>query len=773
MAMLSQVVGIKGVGLFHNTDPSVNLDKVTLIYGENGRGKSTLASVLRACAENRIDALTARQTLDATQQQQHIHLLFRDEKGVAVPVQMNAGTWTSNVPELQIFDAEFVNRNVYSGIDVNADHRASLLEFALGEDAVELRKKVDEASNKITEATAKITAQTAIIKPQAGNLTVEAFIALPACLNADEEMHVYEKRIAAASARDELLKKKMPVQSALPTFNTPAIFAIMAKNLPDVNADAERSVKLQLAKCNNKDLEHWVSQGDNFPMGDDCPYCGSDTRDNVLIKAYRIYFNQAYATLKTEVATLERGLQKRLDDGVIDALADAFDMSQTTMENWAPHVVTAPVAFDAIRMKISFAELRTILEPLAIAKTRQPLEPFGTDEQQKLAQDVWEVALGYVISANQKIADATQVIDQYKKELAAEDAQALRKVVDVLKLRKLRHTETIVSDAERLKQFTVEKKAATDEKDTARKALDALMISTLKKYQGEINTLLNNFNAQLQIDAFSFDYRGGAGKPRTDYRLKVRGRDISLANDAGAGFGNSLSEGDKRSLAFAFFIARLHQDPNLASRIVVIDDPMCSLDRSRRAATIRLLKVLASNCKQLIVLAHDLHFLQSLDDEIHSLKGKAALPRSYCKITTAQNNYSTFGALNLADECSTQYERDLSLIMAFVASDPNLNNDHVASRLRVLVEASLHRQFPTLLARDKMLGGMISDIKNSTAPCRLAALHSSVDRLHALNDYAKGFHHSEDGTPPDFTGLDETELRNYCERALAFVLRGA
>lgn len=187
---------------------------------------------------------------------------------------------------------------------------------------------------------------------------------MPKSITLSEEIQTHEKRIATANAKAALLKQKMPEQVSLPTFPSSALFTIMAKSLSDVNTEAERLVKVHLAKCENSDFETWVSQGDSFQTGDDCPYCGSAIGKNTLISAYRMYFNQAYNTLKTEVATLERGLKKRLDDGVIDTLAGAFNMSQAHMDGWATHVNTLPIEFDVIGMKKSFAELRTMLEPL-------------------------------------------------------------------------------------------------------------------------------------------------------------------------------------------------------------------------------------------------------------------------------------------------------------------------------------------------------------------------------------------------------------------------
>lgn len=63
--MLKQIKSIQGVGLFLASGPSPELERISLFYGENGRGKSTLASVLRACAEKRTDLIQSRQTLDA------------------------------------------------------------------------------------------------------------------------------------------------------------------------------------------------------------------------------------------------------------------------------------------------------------------------------------------------------------------------------------------------------------------------------------------------------------------------------------------------------------------------------------------------------------------------------------------------------------------------------------------------------------------------------------------------------------------------------------
>ena len=60
-------------------------------------------------------------------------------------------------PEIDIvvFDAEFVEQNVYSGQEVRPEQRQALLEFALGDQAVKLQKQIGDLTKKISAETAK------------------------------------------------------------------------------------------------------------------------------------------------------------------------------------------------------------------------------------------------------------------------------------------------------------------------------------------------------------------------------------------------------------------------------------------------------------------------------------------------------------------------------------------------------------------------------------------------------------------------------------------
>ena len=62
---------------------------------------------------------------------------------------------------------------------------------------------------------------------------------------------------------------------------------------------------------------------------------------------------------------------------------------------------------------------------------------------------------------------------------------------------------------------------------------------------------------------------------------------LATGNAMGPSFRNTLSAGDRNALVLAFFFASLERDPQRGQKIVVIDDPISSLDEHRSLVTIQ------------------------------------------------------------------------------------------------------------------------------------------------------------------------------------------
>src|SRR5699024_11755025 len=88
--------------------------------------------------------------------------------------------------------------------------------------------------------------------------------------------------------------------------------------------------------------------------------------------------------------------------------------------------------------------------------------------------------------------------------------------------------------------------------------------------------------------------------------IRLRGESIEL-NGGRPTFATALSEGDKKTMGFAFFAASTLADPKLSEKIVVIDDPMSSLDAPRREHTAKVVEQISSQAKQVILMRSEEH----------------------------------------------------------------------------------------------------------------------------------------------------------------------
>ncbi|MCZ4061138.1 AAA family ATPase [Pantoea sp. LMR881] len=189
---------------------------------------------------------------------------------------------------------------------------------------------------------------------------------------------------------------------------------------------------------------------------------------------------------------------------------------------------------------------------------------------------------------NVSVTIANARIAEFREQLGQLPVAQLRARLNELNERQKRFSTEVIALIESCEQAKAAEKLALDEKEARREALSAIMRNTLGQYEQTINKLLINFGARFSIREISYNYSGG-GEPKSEYAIELRGEKLALSGEASS-FRTSLSEGDKRTLAFAFFIAVVVSDPGLQNKIVVIDDPMCSLDKHRRTQTLSVLK---------------------------------------------------------------------------------------------------------------------------------------------------------------------------------------
>jgi wobble nucleotide-excising tRNase len=759
--MLERISEIQGIGLLHDANAKPHTcRKATLIYGDNGRGKSTLATVLRSLSTGDASLLSHRKTLDGKLPSK-VTLQFANGHQVTFA----NGAWSEQRPEVLVFDADFIERNVHSGGAVNTNHRKNLLEFALGEPAVAARAAADKATADAKKASEDVQSLSSQLAGYHSGMALVQFEKLAAVPDADTQLAALQAQINAAGNLNAISAKAVPSIVVEPTFDLGPVFSVLRTSLKDVHADAEKVVKGHLGKLGNNAAEGWISQGLQFGDGKSCPYCDQEIEGNDLIKAYQTHFNAAYGELKTKVTALNGTVSVATSETRVSAIVQSVATAAARASAWAEHVPTESFAFDPEPAEKALKELGEFLSELVRQKQGSPADAVGSPEDLAKAEQLWIAVLTPLKAVNAAITTAGNLISDYKGKLATANTATLQQQVLQLQSAKRRHQQVVVDLITSLGTARTAANTAEAVKKTERENLDTLMKATLSKYEKSINTLLRNFGASFSIEGMGANFRGGAA--RSEYGLLLRGKTVALEGGPPS-FATALSEGDKRTLAFAFFVASTLADAKLSTRTIVVDDPMCSLDANRKQHTKAVLKRLHAGAAQLVVLAHDPYFLRDLRDAF--LKADATAPISLFQLVLAANDYTSFGPLDIDKECESAYFQHHRVLNEFCDGVPG-DSRAVAKAVRPMLEGYLHRRFPGLVPKSLLFGQVVIQIRDAEAPSPLVHAQNLVAELNEINDYAGQFHH-ETNAGADTVVVVAPELKTYVTRALHVVHRG-
>lgn len=184
---------------------------------------------------------------------------------------------------------------------------------------------------------------------------------------------------------------------------------------------------------------------------------------------------------------------------------------------------------------------------------------------------------------------------------------SLETELKTLQATKSRHESNVTACAGRLASCKARKNGIAKDKVKIRGELDEHGRAITTNLSTAINSYLKRLGAGFRIDYREPDYRGK--EPSASYDILIREVAVSPRSVAGEidkpSFRNTLSAGDKSTLALAFFLAKVNADPKLAETIVVLDDPFTSLDHFRRQFTAIEIRKLCGRALQTIVLSHE------------------------------------------------------------------------------------------------------------------------------------------------------------------------
>ena len=351
-------------------------------------------------------------------------------------------------------------------------------------------------------------------------------------------------------------------------------------------ATAESEVVSRLKE--HPDIATWVEEGVRLHAAHDsavCEYCGNSISLERLAQLAR-HFSEADQSIKRRI------------DGTLVALRQAYaalehfdfyDSARLYQELRPPFEASAA---DLSSARIALRDhITTVGKTLAAKKldTSKPILPGPPLNEAALVAAI-ATANAILNVHNAKSAEFEQV-----------RATALNRV-------KLHYLSTIYDDVTRRAREIAELEPDLKRREEeigeirSRIALARAQISSAhracEKISGALATFLGRNELRFEPDEQELD----GVKAIVGYRI-MRGTERA----------NYLSEGEKTAVAFVYFIIHLDdgQFPK-ANGMVVIDDPISSLDSNSLYQAYSFLKNAVVECKQVFILTHNFDFLKLL-----------------------------------------------------------------------------------------------------------------------------------------------------------------
>jgi wobble nucleotide-excising tRNase len=763
--MINALQLFQNIGQFDSvaTGAALPLGRMTLVYAENGRGKTTIAAILRSLSSGDPIPVVERRRLGAV----HLpHIVLACMGGPSRAIFQN-GAWNLTLPNLAVFDDVFVDENVCSGLVIEVEHRQHLHEWILGSQGVALSRALQDCVERVEELNRRLRAKAdAIPGAVRAGLNADDFCALQRRDDIDAAIQEAERALSAAERQETIRNARSFEPLALPEMETDEIARVLAMDLPELDAAAAMQVQAHLGAM-GAEGEAWASSGMQWVGSgeqQDCPFCGQDLRGSSLIEHYRAYFSAGYRQLKERIADATEEFIRTHGSDASAVFERNVRIAVERRQFWSQFTDIIEINIDTATIAEAWVRARDAFFAALQRKQNAPLDRIRLSAADMHSVETYEQHQQAVSGLNDTLRRINEAIALVKERAATGNRQVLARDLAHLRAVKARHTAEIDALCADYLADKAAKTAAEQARDAGRNALDAYRERIFPNYETAINLYLQRFNAGFRLARItSVNTRGGSS---CSYNVLINNEAIPVSGgQAGPGtpsFRNSLSAGDRSTLALAFFFASLDQDAALADKIVVVDDPITSLDEHRAIATVHEMRRLAERARQLILLSHDKGFLCNM------WEGADPDLRSALEIVR-DGDGSTIRRWNVHRDCITEHDRRHALLRDYTEK-VGVNGREVAQSLRPALESFLRVAYPEYFPPGTLLGPFRGLCEQRVGTPQEILNQSDINELRDMTEYANRFHHD---TNPVWLNvrINDGELLGFVRRTLAFTRR--
>lgn len=602
MGIITNIRSMQGMGIHADRNarsPALNFRRYNLIYGFNGCGKSTLSRLF--------SSLQVGELHDRLPEGCSFEVASDDGAFYGFPTNPNGLE-----SRLLVFNSDYVEQNLqwsageanpvfYIGAD-QADAATELTkiegEIAKAETAKALAIEAKKTAEKGFATFKRERARSIASRLYLGSRKYEA----PQLANDfetwkdDTSATMSEEQLRAAEATRQLAE---PLPKIATIEFDPAAIAAAYRFIVDMCSQSLATVALDEVQ-RHPDMLLWLKQGHEFHQSEalsNCLYCG----------------NELSAERRSQ---LSAALDNSVDQFVarLSRTADRLDTVLATVSNIANAAPTSDALVAEVRTEYTAKRglvaqqvdaavtLLTALREVVNAKIARPASPADlNDLPDELAFEAVSQELAEIITlVNDAVTRHNEIVSNFAKHKEGAETAIRRHYILDCRDEFAKHAaelEAAVADlSEKTDSLGQLQASATDLRQKIRAHGPAATA---------INKLVASYLGHSELAIHPVE---------KGYQLHRHGKPIA----------GMPSEGEKTAIAIAYFLSSIEADNRkLKDVIVVIDDPVSSLDTRALNFACSLVRSRLENAAQVFILTHN---LQCMNEFRKAWKGKARPP---------------------------------------------------------------------------------------------------------------------------------------------------
>ncbi|WQX16129.1 AAA family ATPase [Helicobacter pylori] len=312
-------------------------------------------------------------------------------------------------------------------------------------------------------------------------------------------------------------------------------------------------IKEHISKVGREFIEKGIKLQKEMP-DNACPFC-TQKIPHEIIQEYTSYFNESVEAFNQDSLEISGTLKNILNQWNIKEILQSFERFEPFMKK--------DFSKNKESLEKALEQIKALLEELQ----KEVVKKEGVKNKEKFQETDKKLSENY--KKLQKCVNETRNILNQKKE----QKKKLEKLKTELKEARIKKVKHDSYDSQKSKEEAKRKLSILNRGHERLKCLLEKIDKKLKELNDQKRPdieIINNYLKALNLPKYSLD---------KDYRI-VLNSDVLENSEAKI----ILSDGEKTTLVFAYFLARLklfYKKEDLKNLVVVIDDPISSLDEQR------------------------------------------------------------------------------------------------------------------------------------------------------------------------------------------------